>query len=358
MIFLDLFIRICLFQFSTMSIVENHDIIQMGINLRDEKRRCAKILENATRWQDVPGTTREEIMSSQRAQMITRDRRDNCITMDHVILDKKEFRDEWAIEFGRQRYVRNGVAMKNAKKYFRGEPNGIRAVYIPINPMEITGFKNMRSIYQYFQMIKVSVKFSSNQSANFSPIFCKYLTPGNIEQLSNSTYLSQLTKTSITNGRDGYLSVFKPRAAITIGSSRAGFEFRLPFTTSELLECDFDSSMYKFDFGSLVFISRNSQEQSFLATVEYKLDFYSGLDFTGIPWTGIPLPSGGQDWGSDGDDGDDGDDGGDGGDGSGDGDGDGDGDGEGDGDGSGSGNPNAGNAKPTGKVTRIRNRRG
>ncbi len=347
-----------------MSIVENHDIVQMGINLRDEKRRCAKILENANRWQDVPGTTREEIMSSQHAQMITRDRRDNCMCMDHVILDKREFRNEWAIDFGTRTCVKDGVVLKNTRKMFRKAEGNIKASYIPINPMEITGFANMRNIYQYFQMIKVSVKFSSNQSANFSPIFCKYLTPGNTEQLDrNPEYLAQLTKSAITTGGNGYLSVIKPRAAITVGNADKGFEFRLPFVTSELLECDFDSKMYKFDFGSLVFISRNQQTQSFLATVEYKVDFYSGLDYTGIPWTGIPLPDGTGNWGDpedgsdgEGDGGQGGDDHpGDGGDGEGDGS---DGEGDGSGSGSGCGNPSTTSAKPSGKVTRIRNRRG
>lgn len=339
-----------------MSIVENHDIVQMGINLRDEKRRCAKILENATRWQDVPGTTREQIMSSQHAQMITRDRRDNCMCMDHIILDKREFRGEWAIDFDERTCVRDGVLLKKSRKMFHKAAGNIQAVYIPLDPMEITGFVNMRTIYQYFQMIKISVKFSSNQSANFSPIFCKYLTPGNTEQLKNKEFLAQLTKSAITTGGNGYLSVIKPRAAITVGSADKGFEFRLPFVTSELLECDFDPKMYKFDFGSLVFISRNQQTQSFLATVEYKLDFYSGLDYTGIPWTGIPLPDGTGNWGDVGEDsdgeGEGGDDHpGDGGDGEGDGS-------DGEGDGSGSGNPSTTCAKPSGKVTRIRNRRG
>ena len=107
-----------------MSIVENHDIIQMGINMRDEKKRCAKILENASRWQDVPGETRGEVLSSQHAQLITRDRRDNCMRMDHVILDKREFRDEWAIDFETKTRIKNGIRQKNSRKFFSRRDDG------------------------------------------------------------------------------------------------------------------------------------------------------------------------------------------------------------------------------------------
>ena len=76
-----------------MSIIENHDIVQMGLNIQAEKERCKKIIGEKNDWQEIPSDQREKLLSSQRAQLITADRKNISLTMDHMILDKKEFKD-------------------------------------------------------------------------------------------------------------------------------------------------------------------------------------------------------------------------------------------------------------------------
>ena len=323
-----------------MSIVENHDIVQMGLNIQGEKERCKKILEGKNDWQDASGEQREKVLSSQRAQLITADRKNICLSMDHMILDKKEFRDEWIVGFGNTRArLRSGARYSIKNRFLRKADQGGDIRVIPIDPMQVNGFVNLRNKYQYFQIAKVCLRFTSNKSMNFAPILCKYYPPGTpVPATQDPNFFAQLTKTSIAKGGDGYMSLFKPRCNIqfNIGSTTSPSSAKwieMPYMSNVLMRANYDEKRFYYDYGAFVFVNRASDDQQILATVEFKIDFYTGIDMNNLSegyWGG---EDGGDDQPSDGEQDPS--------------DGEGDGDGDGEGDGSGSGNPNGnGSAAP------------
>ena len=127
-----------------MSIVENHDIVQMGLNIQAEKERCKKIIGEKNDWQEMTSDQRERILSSQRAQLITADRKNISLTMDHMILDKKEFKDEWVVNFGKTRgrkALRGGIKCIIRNKVLRKADDQVGDIsVVPIDPMQINGF--------------------------------------------------------------------------------------------------------------------------------------------------------------------------------------------------------------------------
>lgn len=328
----------------------------MGMNIQGEKERCKKIIQEKQDWQDISGDQREKILSSQRAQLITADRKNICLTMDHMILDKKEFKDEWIVNFGKskgRKCSHGGVKCTVRHRILRKAEEGSGEIaVIPIDPMQVNGFINLRSKYQYFQISKVDIRFSSNKSMNFAPILCKYFPPGTpIPEDHDPNYFAQLTKTAVAKGGDAYMSLFKPRCNVqfNIGSVNSSSKtskatwVEMPYMSNTLMRANYDESRFALDYGYFIFVNRSSDPNQILATTEYKIDFYSGIDMNNLPESY---------WGGEGGD-DDGEDGGDDGQGS---DGEGEGDGEGDGDGSGSGKPDTG-AAPAPDTTKPRNPR-
>ena len=277
-----------------MSIIENHDIVQMGLNIQAEKERCKKIIGEKNDWQEIPSDQREKILSSQRAQLITADRKNISLTMDHMILDKKEFKDEWVVNFGKTRgrkALRGGVRCAIRNKVLRKADEEVGDIsVVPIDPMQINGFVNLRGKYQYFQIDKVAIRFSTNKSMNFAPILCKYFPPGTpLPKKLDPNYFAQLSKTALAQGSEAYMSLFKPRCNVqfNIGSTTQASKevwVEMPYMSNTLMRANYDNTRFYMDYGYFIFVNRSTDPNQILASVEYKIDFYSGIDMNNLPW--------------------------------------------------------------------------
>lgn len=341
-----------------MSLVENHNIVQIDLDIAGAKRRVKELTQDKHgEWQDLRGNDREMILHQMRTIRMLKARRRNLLSFDHCVMQKASFRDYWTYEFTKE----GTVTKKNGKKVaFHTRKSDVlvpvEPIEIPIDPMKVNGFVNRRKAYQFFQVMKIDVKFTSNKATNFSPIRCRYAPPSTPDGLNvgKVSFLDQMTKVAASDGKsDGYMSLNMPNCLVKVNGVYA------PSFENVMLMSQFNEKKVQYDFGRFIFETSNDAPQSIEARVEYKIDFYSMVDYDNIP----VISEGGDD-GNDGEDGDGDDPSG--GDQPGDGDGDGDqpgdsedgdgnqpGDGE-DGDGDGEDGGNVPMPKPTATATKSK----
>lgn len=272
-----------------MSIIENHDIVQIDYDIAAAKERVKKIVKGTTgNWQDLEHEEREKLMHQMRTLRMLKARRNNLLSLDHCILQKSEFRDIWSVDFqkdddgsslGSYKFI-NKLKTKDLKTtdtvIYPSKP-----VSMELNPLLITGFLNRRQAYQFFQVMKISIKFESNSASNFSPIICRYAPPSTPENYSydnNYTFIMQLTKQSFCNGKNvGYMSLNLPFYMIKQNNKY------FPSYTNSLISTQFNPDEITYDFGRFVFESSNPESiQSVIVTSEWKIDFYSMIDYDNI----------------------------------------------------------------------------
>lgn len=265
-----------------MSLVENHNIVQIDLDIAGAKRRVKELTQDKHgEWQDLRGNDREMILHQMRTIRMLKARRRNLLSFDHCVMQKASFRDYWTYEFTKE----GTVTRRNGKKVaFHTRKSDVlvpvEPIEIPIDPMKVNGFINRRKSYQFFQVMKVDVKFTSNKATNFSPIRCRYAPPSTPAGLNvgKVSFLDQMTKVAASDGKsDGYMSLNMPNCLVKINDVYA------PSFENVMLMSQFNEKKVQYDFGRFIFETSNDAPQSIEARVEYKIDFYSMVDYDNIP---------------------------------------------------------------------------
>ena len=160
-----------------MSIVDRHDLIQTSIMIQDQKQTIAKIEEGKRSAQDMTTQEKEQILDCLHICEKNDTRQKAAISVSHQIFRKYKSRDQWAGEIKTddpsQSFIKcmnrniNQVFGTLSAEQDPQKPEAADYVVLPVNPMNLAGFINLRSKYQYFKIIKINVQFVSNSANNW-----------------------------------------------------------------------------------------------------------------------------------------------------------------------------------------------
>ena len=284
-----------------MSIVDRHDIIQTGIMLQDNKHVMNKIEAEKKSAQDMTEQEKEKILDCLHVCEKNATRQKAAISVSHQILRKYKSRDQWAGE----------IKNTNGGSYLRCVNRSVNAIFdpapspddpqkpgipdsvtLPVNPMLLSGFVNLRSKYQYFKINKINVRFVSNSANNLSPILCRYLPPS---EFPETIEVDKITKFAESVGPNpGRIEITCPpflKKEIVEGQEGTSIEYNDPVLYTNRCLTMYNDKKFELDYGSFVFEARNlTAAQNFIATVTYEIDFWSGIDIEAFSEEPQPSP--------------------------------------------------------------------
>lgn len=243
-----------------MTFVNRHDVIDLAVRSHDLEK---EFLENSEKKYIHDAAAKEELMHELKKKSIIDERYDSLLKHDHCLFEKRCFTDEYEFNFS---------------EILGDEPyeGGLLFNAFDLDPAAVYGFENIKKYSDYFRVTKLSIHFASNADSNFSPIILKYLPP-TVKQELTPQICMQATKTA-TSMDGAYMSLINPEYMIHI--KRPGEEEIVLPQLSSLLLCS-DTENCKYDYGTLVFYSRNP-EQEVTFTLFWEFDYISGTNYINV----------------------------------------------------------------------------
>lgn len=254
-----------------MAVVEYHDFLRIhadagSIGKRIHERYNKDNYGNFMNDSEL----RKDQVSDIRHKHILEERIDNLVSLDHFILDKREFGETWVFNF---------------EETTDDEKAGMFFNLFPLIPNKVTGFENNKKYNDFFQVTKIRVYFTSNAASNFAPINVVYIPPGIKANDITPDMCLQANKVATYNGHHlGYMSLNLPECMIEYGhkdENEFTVDDSIPVIRPSLNSIHYSSSTVQrevqYNYGYLVFYSQN-YEQSVNFDMYWDIDFYSGID--------------------------------------------------------------------------------
>lgn len=253
-----------------MSVVEFHDFLRIHADAGSIGKRIHERYKKDNYGNFMNDReSRKEQVSDIRHKHILEERINNLVSLDHFILDKREFGETWVFRFDELGLNRD------AGMYF----NAFHLI-----PDKVAGYVNNKKYNDFFQVTKIRVYFTSNAASNFAPINVVYIPPGiELSEITTDMCL-QANKVATFNGKElGYMSINLPECMIEFVHNdvdEEGEKIKVIDQAIPMIQPGLNSVHRKnvqFDYGHLVFYSQN-YEQSVNFDMYWDIDFYSGID--------------------------------------------------------------------------------
>lgn len=256
-----------------MSVVEYHDLVRMHADAGSIGKRIHEryLKDNDGQFMSDKKNRMDQV-SDIKHKHIIEERIKNLVSLDHFMLDRREFGETWVFSF-------DDLGLdKNSGMYFN---------LFKLVPDSVTGYENYKKYNDYFQVTKIRVYFTSNAASNFAPINVVYIPPGIDQEEITPELCLQANKVATYNGRDlGYMSINLPECMIEFVHDEEKIvdeeivNKKVIDQAIAMIQPGLNvigRKNIQFDYGYLVFYSQN-YEQSVNFDMYWDIDFYSGID--------------------------------------------------------------------------------
>ena len=290
-----------------MTLISRSDVVQEALRIRNERNALKKVEEGKVSCKDFTEKESDEVLENLRGLEEDRERMKANISIDHQKFLAGDFQDLWTGTLGGQ----NGVHLKVNGKLFKGprmhkvvrgkvqihnfkddepdvpndkEDNSF--VIIPLTPVNMNAFMNLRKRYQYFRINRIAVNFVSNSATNLSPILCRYIPPTIRARQVPANFYTKVAESKGT--QEGYMSIHTPPCLMKQIEKRTLLDNEVAYSLQDVIPqlqtgrlcTDYNEDKWYLDFGGLLFETKNTGvEQNVIMRMHYKIDFYTGYDY-------------------------------------------------------------------------------
>ena len=288
-----------------MTLYSRSDVVQQALRIRNERNDLKKLEEGKVSCKDYSEPEADKLVANLRAIEEDRERQKASISIDHQKFLQGDFLDLWTDTLGGQ----NGSSLKINGRKFQGlkmykvinkkirlhklkddeEDDSTQPIYytiIPLTPVNMNAFLNLRRRYQYFRINRIGVNFVSNSATNLSPILCRYIPPTIRNMQGDANFYTKVAESAGT--KEGYMSIHTPpylmkQLRVTSDEQQNKY-YMVDSVVPELKTgracCDYDESQWYLDYGAFYFETKNQVvQQDIIMRVHYKIDFYTGYDY-------------------------------------------------------------------------------
>lgn len=285
-----------------MTLLSRSDVVQQALRIRNEKNALRKIEADKISCKDFTEEESDKLLENLRSLEESRERQKANISVDHQKYLQGDYLDLWTDTLGSQ----NGSCLKINGRKFKGlkmyrvinkkiqlhklkDDEPAQPVYytiIPLTPVNMNGFINLRKKYQYFRINRIAVNFVSNSATNLSPILCRYIPPTIRNMQGDANFYTKVAESAGT--KEGYMSIHTPpylmkQLQVTVDEQENKY-YMVNSVVPELKTgracCDYDENQWYLDYGAFYFETKNQAvQQDILMRVHYKIDFYTGYDY-------------------------------------------------------------------------------
>lgn len=285
-----------------MTLLSRSDVVQQALRIRNEKSALKKLEEGKISCKDLTEAESDKLLENLRSLEESRERQKANISIDHQKYLQGDYLDLWTDTLGNQ----NGSSLKINGRKFQGlkmykvvnkkiqihnlkDDEPAQPVYytiIPLTPVNMNGFINLRKKYQYFRINRIAVNFVSNSATNLSPILCRYIPPTIRNMQGDANFYTKVAESAGT--KEGYMSIHTPpylmkQLQVTVDEEENKYytvESVVPELKTGRACCDYDENQWYLDFGAFYFETKNQAvQQDIIMRVHYKIDFYTGYDY-------------------------------------------------------------------------------
>lgn len=285
-----------------MTLLSRSDVVQQALRTRNEKNALRKIEGDKISCKDFTEEESDKLLENLRSLEESRERQKANISIDHQKYLQGDYLDLWTDTLGSQ----NGSSLKINGRKFQGlkmyrvinkkiqlhklkDDEPAQTVYytiIPLTPVNMNAFINLRKKYQYFRINRIAVNFVSNSATNLSPILCRYIPPTIRNMQGDANFYTKVAESAGT--KEGYMSIHTPpylmkQLQVTVdeqGKKYYMVNSVIPELKTGRACCDYDENQWYLDFGAFYFETKNQAiQQDILMRVHYKIDFYTGYDY-------------------------------------------------------------------------------
>lgn len=288
-----------------MTLYSRSDVVQQALRIRNERNDLKKLEEGKVSCKDYSEPEADKLVATLRAVEEDRERQKASISIDHQKFLQGDFLDLWTDTLGSQ----NGSTLKINGRKFQGlkmykvinkkvrlhklkddeddEPGQpIYYTVIPLTPVNMNAFMNLRKKFQYFRINRIGVNFVSNAATNLSPILCKYIPPTIRNMQGDPNFYTKVAESAGTH--EGYMSIHTPpylmkQLRVTVDEQENKYYMVnsvIPELKTGRACCDYDENQWYLDYGAFYFETKNQAvQQDIIMRVHYKIDFYTGYDY-------------------------------------------------------------------------------
>ena len=285
-----------------MTLLSKSDVVQQALRIRNERSALKKLEEGKISCKDFTGEESDKLLENLRSIEENRERQKANISIDHQKYLQGDYVDMWTDTLGSP----SGSGLKINGRKFKGlkmysvinkkiqihrlkDDEPAQPVYytiIPLTPVNMNAFTNLRHKYQYFRINKIAVNFVSNSATNLSPILCRYIPPTIRNMQGDANFYTKVSESAGT--REGYMSIHTPpflmkQLQVTVDDQENKY-YSVSTIVPELKTgracCDYDENQWYLDYGAFYFETKNlAVQQDIIMRVHYKIDFYTGYDY-------------------------------------------------------------------------------
>ena len=285
-----------------MTLLSRSDVVQQALRVRNERNALKQLEEGKISCKDFTEAESDKLLENLRSLEESRERQRANISIDHQKYLQGDYLDLWTDTLGNQ----NGSCLKINGRKFQGlkmykvinkkiqlhnlkddEPaQPVTYTIIPLTPVNMNGFINLRKKYQYFRINRIAVNFVSNAATNLSPILCRYIPPTIRNMQGDANFYTKVAESAGTH--EGYMSIHTPpylmkQLQVTVDEEENKYymvESVVPELKTGRACCDYDENQWYLDFGAFYFETKNQAvQQDIIMKVHYKIDFYTGYDY-------------------------------------------------------------------------------
>lgn len=285
-----------------MTLLSRSDVVQHALRVRNERNALKKLEDGKISCKDFTDLEAEEVLENLRSVEENRERQKAMISIDHQKYLQGDYQDLWTTTLGspsRASLKINGRVFKGLNMYkmvnrkiqlhsLKDDEPEQKAYYavIPLTPVNMAAFINLRKKYQYFRINRIAVNFVSNSATNLSPILCKYIPPTIRSMQGDPNFYTKVAESAGT--KEGYMSIHTPpclmkQLRVTVDQNENKYysvETVIPELKTGRLCCDYNENEWYLDYGAFYFETKNhALEQDIIMRVHYKIDFYTGYDY-------------------------------------------------------------------------------
>ena len=285
-----------------MTLYSRSDVVQQALRIRNERNALKKLEENKISCKDFSEAESDKLVENLRSLEEGRERQRANISIDHQKYLQGDFLDLWTDTLGNQngsclkingrkfqglkmyRVINKKIQLHNLKSDEPAQP--IYYTIIPLTPVNMNAFLNLRKRYQYFRINRIGVNFVSNSATNLSPILCRYIPPTIRNMQGDANFYTKVSESAGTH--EGYMSIHTPpylmkQLEVTVDEQENKY-YRVGTVVPELKTgracCDYDETQWYLDYGAFYFETKNlTVQQDIVMKVHYKIDFYTGYDY-------------------------------------------------------------------------------
>lgn len=285
-----------------MTLLSRSDVVQQALRVRNERNALKALEADKISCKDFTEAESDKLLENLRSLEEGRERQRANISIDHQKYLQGDYLDLWTDTLGNQ----NGSCLKINGRKFQGlkmykvinkkiqlhnlkdeEPaQPVTYTIIPLTPVNMNGFINLRKKYQYFRINRIAVNFVSNAATNLSPILCRYIPPTIRNMQGDANFYTKVAESAGTH--EGYMSIHTPpylmkQLQVTVDEEENKYymvESVVPELKTGRACCDYDENQWYLDFGAFYFETKNQAvQQDIIMKVHYKIDFYTGYDY-------------------------------------------------------------------------------